>query len=130
MLLIDLLEPEQWKYAAVTAAVLSMAALYFCVRHLLAMLAWALFPAFLLSFPLMGVPARYFTVTEAFYALTFIFASFAVLFASLRPETRKIREKRAVGEEHVVPKWKGYAWGVALTVVGIVVCFPLDAVTG
>ncbi|MDA2804758.1 hypothetical protein [Nocardiopsis suaedae] len=129
MLFIDLLEAEQWKYAAIAAAVLTMAALYFCFRRVAAVLAWTLFPAFLLSFPLAGNPSRHFTVTETFYASTFLFASFAVLFAALRPDMRKSLEKHAAGEEHVVPKWKMYVFCVALTVVMIVVCFPLDAAT-
>lgn len=129
MLLVDLLEAEQWKYAAVAAAVLCTAALYYCFRHVLLVLFWALFPAFLLSFPFAGQPSRHFTVTETFYALTFLFASFAVLFAALRPEMRKTLEKHAAGEEHVVPKWKMYVFCVALTVVMLVVCFPLDAAT-
>ncbi|GAA2014786.1 hypothetical protein GCM10009799_48810 [Nocardiopsis rhodophaea] len=128
MLFIDLLEPEQWKFAAIAAAALCTVSFYFCLRHV-AVLVWLLVPAFLLSFPLAGQPSRHFTVTETFYVLSFLFSSFAVLFIALRPEVRRAQEKHAAGEEYEVPRWKGYAWGAAVTVVGIIVCFPLDAVT-
>lgn len=128
MLFVDLLEPQQWKYAAVAAAVLCTASFYYCLRHPWA-LACGVAPAFLLSGPFAGLSGRNMTVAENFYALAFIFSSFAVLFIILRPETRRAHEKEAAGEEYVVPKWKVHAWGVAVTVLMFVFCFPLDAAT-
>ncbi|WP_017539631.1 hypothetical protein [Nocardiopsis halophila] len=130
MLFIDVLEPEQWRVAAISAALLCTASFYFCVRRLLPVLIWVVFPVFLLTFPLAGLPSRHFTVNETFYAFTFLFTSFAVVLAGLRPDMRRAQEKHAVGETYAIPKWKGYLAGAVVTVAGIIVCFPADAVTG
>lgn len=129
MLFIDLLEPQQWRVAAISAALLCTAAFYFCVRRFLPVLIWTVFPVFLLSFPLAGLPSRHFTVNETFYGFTFLFTSFAIVLAGLRPDMRRAQEKHAAGETYVVPKWKGHVTAAVVIIAVIIVCFPLDAVT-